>query len=246
MPLESVKVSAPGGAADAVLARPAGAGTRPGVLLFPDGIGMRREFEEIAQRVADQGYVVLTPNIYYRTGKPPFFQGPVDFTNPQTMAHFRSLTSSLGSDAMAGDGRAYLDFLAAQPGVRRGSMAVVGFCFTGQFALRVAAAEPGRIAAAASFHGGRLVVDGDASPHLLIPRVKARLYFGHAENDTSMPAEAIAKLEAALTAWGGTWDSQVYQGARHGWMVHGRDVYHAEQAQRGFGKLFDLLRGVLG
>ena len=118
-------------------------------------------------------------------------------------------------------------------------MGVVGFCFAGQFALRVAAARPDRIAAAASFHGGGLFKDSEQSPHLVLPRVKARLYFGHAENDQSMPADAITKFEDALREWGGSYESETYP-ARHGWMIPGREVHHPAEAARGFSKLIEL------
>ena len=119
-------------------------------------------------------------------------------------------------------------------------MGVVGFCFAGQFALRVAAARPDRIAAAASFHGGGLFTDTDESPHLVLPRVKARLYFGHASNDQSMPTSAIQKFESALEDWGGSYESETYA-ARHGWMIPGGKVHKPAEAERGFAKLMKLL-----
>ena len=123
-------------------------------------------------------------------------------------------------------------------------MGIVGFCFAGQFALRIAAARPDRIAAAASFHGGGLLKDSDQSPHLVLPAVKARLYFGHAENDQGMTAEAITKFEQALRDWGGSYDSETYP-ARHGWMIPGREVHNPKEAARGFSKLIELFEGTL-
>jgi carboxymethylenebutenolidase len=137
--------------------------------------------------------------------------------------------------------RPYVDFISAQPAVSRGPMGVVGFCFAGQFALRTAAARPDHVAAAASFHGGNLVTDTDGNPHLVLSKVKAGLYFGHAVSDRSMPIEAIRKLEEALEAWGGTYQSEIYDGALHGWMIAGERAYHAEHAERGFVKLMRLL-----
>jgi len=183
----------------------------------------------------------LTPNIYYRTTKPPAFEFEPDFTNEHTANRFRELTGPLTPQAMVNDGSTYLDFLAMQRSVGKGPMGIVGFCFTGQFALRVAAAQADRVAAAASFHGGNLVTDGDQSPHLVLPRIRARLYFGHAVNDRSMSLEAIEKLNASLRAWGGVYESEIYDGALHGWMVPGGRAYYPEQAERGFVKLMELL-----
>ena len=163
----------------------------PGVINLTDGLGFRPAFADQSKRIAERGYVVLTPNIFYRTTLPPDFPFEPDFANEQTLKRFAELKAPLTPDAMARDASAYVDFLSAQPGVSRGAMGVVGFCFAGQFALRVAAARPDCIAAAASFHGAGLLTGSDQSPHFVLPRVKARLYFGHAVNDRGMPSEAI-------------------------------------------------------
>jgi carboxymethylenebutenolidase len=113
-------------------------------------------------------------------------------------------------------------------------------------AVRTAAAAPDKIAAAASFHGGGLYTDQPDSPHLLLPKIKARLYFGHAVQDRSMPAETIAKFEAVLKDWTGRSESETYEGALHGWCVPGRpEVYNEKQAERAFGKLVELLNATL-
>ena len=114
------------------------------------------------------------------------------------MKRFAELMGPLGPEAMELDAGDYVDFLAAQDSVNDGPMGVVGYCFTGAMAVRTAAVRPDKIVAAASFHGGALYTDAPASPHLALPRVKARLYFGHAVEDRSMPAEAIEKLNQAL------------------------------------------------
>jgi carboxymethylenebutenolidase len=242
---QEVEIPAADGTIDALLVSPDTTETLPGVIVLTDGIGFRQAFADLSKRIAEQGYVVLTPNIYYRTSKPPAFDFEPVFPSERTTNRLRELTDPLTPDAMVRDGSAYIDFLAAQPLVSRGPMGVVGFCFTGQFALRMAAARPDRIAAAASFHGARLVIDSDRSPHLVLPRVKAHLYFGHAVNDQSMPADAIEKFGAALQAWGGTYENDTYEGALHGWMIADRKVYNPEQAERGFAKLMALLDGTL-
>jgi carboxymethylenebutenolidase len=242
---QQVEIPALDGTIDALLVRPDTPDVLPGVINLTDGLGFRPAFAEQSKRIAERGYVVLTPNIFYRTTRPPAFDFEPDFPSERTMNRFRELTGPLTPDAMARDGSAYVDFLGAQPLVSRGPMGVVGFCFAGQFALRMAAARPDRIAAAASFHGGGLVTDNDRSPHLVLPQVKARLYFGHAVNDQGMPPGAIAKLGEALNAWGGKYENDTYDGARHGWMIPGGKVYDPEQAERGFAKLMALLDDTL-
>ena len=238
---QDVQVPTPDGASDSVLYVPESSGQWAGVLYLTDIGGVRPATRDMARRLAQQGYVVLMPNVFYRTRKPPMFDFPFVMGEPRTAQRLAELSGPLTPEAMERDASAYIDFLDHQPTVRSDSMAVVGYCFTGAMAMRSAAARPDRVLAAVSFHGGRLVTDAPTSPHLQLPRIKARLYFGHATNDNSMNAEAIAKLNAALAAWGGRYESEVYDGARHGWTVPGTPVYNEPQAERAFEKLTSVL-----
>ena len=242
---KEVELQTPDGTVGILLSAPETSVRLPGVIQLTDGLGFRTEHADLSRRIAEGGFVVLTPNIYYRTTKPPAFDFEADFQSERTINRFREVTGPLTPDAMVRDGSAYMDCLAAQSSVSPGPMGVVGFCFAGQFALRIAAARSDRIAAAASFHGGNLVTETDRSPHLVLPRIKARLYFGHAVNDRSMSVEAVEKLRAALDAWGGAYESETYDGALHGWMVPGGKAYSAGHAERGFAKLMALLDNTL-
>ena len=241
---QQVEVPTADGKVDALLLRPESDDPLPGIINLTDGLGFRPAFADQSKRVAELGYVVLTPNIFYRTAKSPVFDHEPDFRSERTTNRFSDLKAPLTPDAMARDGSAYVDFLAKQPFVSNGPIGVVGFCFAGQFALSVAAARPDRIGATASFHGGGLFTDTARSPHLVLPRVKARLYFGHAEHDQSMPEESIEKLEWALQSWGGSYESEMYA-ARHGWMIPGREVHNPEEAERGFAKLMEVFDSTL-
>jgi len=239
------EIPAAQGAAGGFLYSPAGAGQWPGVLHLTDIFGIRPAAGDMAKRLAASGYCVLQPNIFYRTGKPPLFAFPADLKDETTMKRVRELAGPLTPEAMEQDASAYVDFLAGQPSRRPGGMGVVGYCFTGSMALRAAAARPDRIAAAASFHGGGLATDAPTSPHTLLPRVKAQLYFAHADADRSMPAEAIVRFEGALRSWGGSFASETYAGASHGWTVPDSRAYKQPQAERAFEKLAELFAAAL-
>lgn len=242
---ETPTIPTPDGAADAFIYRPDEGGPFPGVLHLTDIGGIRPAHHDMARRLAAEGYVVLMPNVFYRTGRPPviaFSGGPADEATQKRMAELRA---PLTPEAVERDAVAYVDFLAGHPAVRPGGLGVAGYCFTGSLALRTAAARPGQIAACASFHGGGLFTDAPASPHLALPRIRARLYIGHAVQDRSMPAEAIQGLDAAMAAWGGRGESEVYEGAFHSWTVPDSPVYNPTQAERAYQKLTALLRETL-
>jgi carboxymethylenebutenolidase len=237
------------GLADAFLYTPEGGGrTRgacwPGAMHLVDIGGIRESHRRMARRLASKGYVVLLPNVFYRVGKAPFFDWPINADDERTMRRLSELRDSLPPAAVERDGAAYIDFLAKQESVSGGAMGVAGYCFTGAMALRLAALRPDKIAAAASFHGGRLYTDDPASPYTLLPRIKAGLYFGHAMEDRSMPKEAIEKLESALASWGGKYESETYR-ALHGWTVPDSPAYNKPQAERAFEKLTELFGAAL-
>ena len=242
---EKIEIRTSDGISDGFLYRPDDKGRHPGVIHLTDIAGIRPSQEDMARRLAAEGYAVLMPNVFYRTRKPPVFDFPRNFGDEQTMKRVAELSAPLTPDAMARDASAYVDFLAAHDFVSKGGMGVVGYCLTGKMALYAAKARPDKIAAVASFHGAGLATDAADSPHLALPAIRAALYFGHATNDRGMPAEAIEKLDRALAAWGGQYESEVYEGASHSWTMPDSPVYNQPQAERAFAKLTQLFAKTL-
>lgn len=238
---KTFEIATADGATDAILYTP-GEGSYPGLLFYTDIFGIRPANRGMAQRMAERGYAVLMPNVFYRYGKPPFTDANFKWGEPDSMKIINGLFASLSGAMMEKDAPVYAEALLNRPDVSGGKIGAMGYCFTGAMALRTAAVCADRVAAAASFHGGLLVTDAPDSPHSRIPQVKGELYFGHAVEDALMPPDAIEKLNDTLKAWGGRYESEVYDGARHGWTVPGRDIYNPTQAERHYQKLFDLLK----
>jgi len=236
---EEMEIPLADGTSEAFLYREENA-RRPGVLYLTDIGGIRAANREMARRLAGEGYSVLMPNLFYRTGRLPLFDFPLQLGEERTNRRFAEMRGPLTPDATDRDAVALVEALSGLDSVAPGPFGVVGFCFSGALAMRVAAARPDRIAAVASFHGGGLYTETPASPHLLLPRIKAELYFGHAVEDRSMSEEAIKKFDQALAEWGGTFESEVYEGAHHGWAVLDSPVYNEPQAERAFRKLTAL------
>jgi carboxymethylenebutenolidase len=241
---EAIEIRTSDGIVDGILYRTEGE-RRPGVIHLTDIGGIRSSHREMAKRLAEKGYTVLMPNVFYRTTKPPVIDITIGLGDPKTMQRFGELRAPLTPEAVERDATAYVNFLAAHAATSAGSIGVVGYCFTGAMAMRTAAAMSGKVAAMASFHGGGLYTDEPTSPHLVLPRIKAQLYFGHATKDRSMPQEAIEKFDRALAAWGGKYESEVYEGAFHGWTTSDAPVYNQPQADRAFNKLTELFAGTL-
>ncbi|MFF8991496.1 dienelactone hydrolase family protein [Streptomyces sp. NPDC014983] len=240
----SVDVTTADGTADAYLAHPADGEPHPGVLFYQDAYGPRPQLRSMADRLAAAGYTVLLPNVFYRHGGKPFGELP-EFIDPSAdptiWRRIRPVMDSLTPEQSRRDADAYLGFLADNPFVADGPVAVTGYCMGARLALRTAATHPDRVAAAAGFHGGRLVTDAPDSPHRGAGNVTAELYFGFADQDASMPAEQIRELEQALDAAGVRYTSEVYPGAQHGYTQADTPAYDRQADERHRSALLALL-----
>src|SRR4051794_21548244 len=241
MPTSRVDIPTADGVADAYLTRPGSDGPHPGVLFIMDAFGLRPRIEEMSERIAEHGYVVLAPNVFYRAGRAPVLPQP-DFADPDARAEFmsavRPLMDQVTPDRAASDGAAYLDHLA---GVAPGPVAITGYCMGARLGWRIAAAHPDRVAALGAFHGGGLVTTAPESPHRSAGAVAAELYFGHADQDRSMTAEQITELERALDEAGARYRSEVYAGASHGYTMSDTTAYDEGASERHFTELLALL-----
>jgi carboxymethylenebutenolidase len=250
----NVEVKTPDGVCDAAFIHPA-TGSHPGVLIWPDAFGLRPAMRDIGKRIAAEGYSVLVPNPFYRVAKAPVIQDPSSFSfqNPADMAKLQPLMASINAPGAAEkDAPAYIAFLDAQPQVNKAKkMGTQGYCMGGPLVVRTAAALPDRIGAGASFHGGGLVTNAPTSPHLLAPKIKARMYFAIASNDDMRQPDAKDKLREAFAAAKVPADIEVYSDALHGWCVpdmpqqNGKPIYNKPDAERAWSKLVALYKSAL-
>jgi carboxymethylenebutenolidase len=244
--MSTIEIPMPdGGVAEAYVARPSGdSREHPGVLFYMDAIGLRPRIEEMAQRIAEWGYVVLAPNVFFRDGSAEELEPKTDLREPgEREAFFANVmprVQALTSDKAERDIPAYLEALRGLPGVAPGAVGTTGYCMGARLAIRTAALDP-EVAAVAGFHGGGLVTDADDSPHLGLPKARAEFVFGHADNDRSMPPEAIATLGDSLREAGLTARNEVYDGAAHGYTMSDTAMYDEAATERSFVELRALL-----
>ncbi len=240
----SVDIPTQDGTADAYLAHPDDHSPHPAVLLYMDAFGLRPHLRKMADRLAENGYTVLVPNVFYRNGRAPVVELP-DFIDlsarPELFQKIIPLIQSLTPEPAARDADAYLKWLAACPQAADGPVGVTGYCMGARLALRTAADHPERVAAVAGFHGGGLATDTPDSPHLMVGRITAEAYFGHADQDHALPPEQIERLDKALFEAGVRHRCEVYTGARHGFTQADTDSYHPEAAERHWQELLALL-----
>jgi carboxymethylenebutenolidase len=246
---KDVDIKTADGVADAALFYPQGpssgkGGKWPAVLIWTDIGGLRPVFRDMGRRLAAQGYVVLVPNPFYRKGRAPGVTEGLDFSRPDDRPKFMTLAGSIaGPGAVETDAPAFLAFLDAQPQTdRRKKAGTQGYCMGGPLVYRTAAVLPDRIAAAVTCHGGGLVTQTPASPHLLIPKMKAEVYSAVAANDDARSPTDKDVLKKAFADAGKTAGVEVYEGCNHGWCVKGSAVYNEAGAERAWSELTALYK----
>ncbi|MGB6602962.1 MAG: dienelactone hydrolase family protein [Steroidobacteraceae bacterium] len=239
--MNPIQIRTRDGLCPAYVYHPATGAPWPAVLVYMDGIGIRPPVLELGERLASGGYYVLLPDLYYRSG--PY--APMDarrvFADPDSRRMLSERFMSLATSAnIMSDTRAFLDYLGEQPDVRPGGIGITGYCMGGRLALIAAGTYPERIAAAASYHGARLANDAPDSPHLLAPKIRARVYVAGAIEDPSFPDEMKELLEKALAEAGVDHVVETYP-ARHGWVFRDTPVFDAQQSEHHWLTLFALL-----
>lgn len=242
MAIESgdVTVPTPDGDMDAWLARPA-SGRHPGVILWPDIKGIRPAFRKMGERLAASGYTVVVVNPYYRTHRGELITAGESFRDPAVRERLMPHARTLSPETCVSDGGALIEYLDAHPAVDvKRPIGTMGYCMTGSYTLRLAAAYPARVGAGASFHGGGLATEADDSPHRLVPEVSAGFLIAIAENDDAKEPRAKELLRDAFDAADVDAEIEVYAGTLHGWCPPDSDVYDEAQAERAWERLLVL------
>ncbi len=240
-----VNVPTPDGTADCYFVHPSN-GQYPGVIIWPDILGLRPAFRMMGKRLAESGYSVLVVNPFYRGSKAPVVPEGASFQDEKTRNIVMPLARSLNAETHMTDARAFVSFLDRQTPVdtNRG-IGTTGYCMGGPIVMRTAAAVPGRVGAGASFHGGGLVTDAPDSPHLLVPDMDAQFLFAIAANDDESDPEAKNVLRETYSDAGLKAEIEVYEGALHGWCPPDSAVYNEVQAERAWSRLLVLFESAL-
>jgi carboxymethylenebutenolidase len=242
---QTVDIPTRDGATTTFICYPDRDGPHPAILFYMDAPGIREELRDMARRFATSGYYVVLPNLYYRSGVMELGPLSLDLTDP-SRKRMGELMSGITIPMIMSDTQGLLDHIDGEAAASQGPIGAVGYCMSGQFAINAAAQFPGRVAAAASIYGVRLVTDEADSPHLMARKAKAELYFACAETDHWAPLEMVDSLTKSLAADRINAEVELYPKAEHGFAFPLRPAYDKAAAERHWQRLNALFRRRLG
>jgi carboxymethylenebutenolidase len=240
-----VMVKTSDGTADCYLVHPT-SGIHPGVIVWPDVLGLRATTRTTGKRLAQRGYSVLVVNPFYRETAAPIDVDATAFTQPEGRERAMRYARAITPDMTMRDAVAFASYLDQQASVdHEQKLATTGYCVGGAMTFRAAAALPQKIAAIAAFHGSRLVTSEPSSPHLLIPSTRANALIAIAENDDADNPQAKTVLREAYRNTDLAAEIEVYVGSRHGWCVPDAKFYDPMKAEHAWSRLLVLLSKAL-
>jgi carboxymethylenebutenolidase len=221
-------------------------GKWPAALFCMDGLGMRPTLVEMGQRLADAGYVVLLPDLYYRKGAYEPLDPKKVFASGNVREALAPYFATTDNKRAAEDAAYFIGYFDTRKDIAGKAIGTTGYCMGGGIALTIAGTYPERIAAAASFHGGNIASDSELSPHRLAPKMKGRIYVAGADKDSSYPPEMAERMEKALSDAHVDHRCEIYPDALHGWTMRDFPVYNEAAAERHWRELTALFKAKLG
>jgi len=236
-----VTIDTPDGKADAFFVYPK-KGKHPAVIMWPDIAGLRDAYKTMGTRLAAAGYAVLVVNQYYRSSPAPILNSLMEWRAPAGQAKLKPMIAAITPSGTTSDAAAFVSWLDMQKEVNaKKRIGSAGYCMGGPFTVRTAFANPSRVGAAASFHGGGLVGPEADSPVNLIGKTRAAYLFAIAQNDDERAPKEKTQLRAAADAAKRPAEIEVYP-AQHGWCTLDAPIYDRAQAEKAWGRMLALFK----
>lgn len=203
-------------------ARPKAAGEFPAIVVVMEAFGLNRHIQNVAERIAREGYSAFAPDMYYRE--------PGAVVGYENLPEAIRLMSDLTDDVIRADMDGLLAEVRRQDSVDAARVGVMGFCMGGRITF-LTACRNAAIKAAVPFYGGGIGSASagkaplDYADQLSCPVL---LFFG--EDDPFIPLDEVEKIKNTLTRLRKSAEVIVYPGAPHGFFCEERDSYRPEAA----------------
>lgn len=224
-------ISTPNGCMPAFLYQSTEHGQKPGIVLLMEAFGLTAHIREVAARIANEGYVVLAPDLYYRELPNNKF-GYSEVEQAMAMMYRLNFGKPVEEDI-----KAAIAYVKSQAHVVPDKVGVTGFCLGGGLTFLTACKFSDEIVAAAPFYG--MVLDEwiEAITDITVP-----IYLFHGGIDPFIPLKRIQQVKARFKELGKEYTLKVYPDADHGFFCHERSSYNHLAAEDSWHELTQFFR----
>jgi carboxymethylenebutenolidase len=200
------------------------------IVVVQEAFGVNDYIEDVAQRLADAGWLAVAPHLFHRTGDAVVSYD--DFS--QVIPHMTALTA----DGIFADIDTALDHIAAA-GIGSERTGVVGFCMGGTVALVTAVRRD--VGAAVSFYGGGVAAGRFGFGPLVeeAPNLRAPWLGLYGDLDQGIPVEDVERLRVAAASADVPTELVRYPDAGHGFHCDRRADYHPSSAEDAWKRTLD-------
>ena len=223
----TVDAAGDGGPMPIYVAEPASGGGYPVVIVFMEAFGVNPHIVDVTNRFAQEGYVAVSPDMYYRNG-------PGIVVGYDAIPKIMPLTTGMNDVQSNADFRVVIDFIKGLEKADASRIATTGYCMGGTLSWLCACLNRD-VKAAAVYYGGGLITRETherrpLSPHGYSELLTAPVLGCFGELDKNPPPEDVNEVDALLTELGKEHDFHIYSGANHGFFCDDRPSYHKEAA----------------
>ena len=204
----------------------------PIVIVIQEIFGINEHIRSLCHRLAQQGYLAIAPELYFRQG------------DPQSYSDIDTLLNEVVAKVPDAQVMADLDHVASWASRHGGDphrLMVTGFCWGGRIAWLYAAHNP-QLKAAAAWYGklaARKTLNSPHQPVDIATHLNAPVLGLYGEQDSSIPQQTVEMMRQALRAANATAEIIVYPDAGHAFNADYRPSYHAESAQDGWLRMLE-------
>jgi len=211
------------------------------IVFYMDAAGIRPALRAMADRMSDDRFIVLMPDLYHRLGRLVSFDTAAAGRDEAYLANVIHHIRSVSNEDSLSDAKDALAWLDMDRGDRL-PVGTIGYCMGGPFAFSAASRFPDRVKAAASIYGVGCMTDQPDSPHLGLSKIEAELYFAYAEKDDHAPISEVPVLEGALDKGDFRYEVEIYRGASHGFAFTDRATFDEAASEHHWKKISELFR----
>ena len=218
----------------------------PAIIFYMDAPAIREELRGMRRKIANNGYNVILPNLFYRNGKEgdyPFDQNNYK-NSKEELKKMLDTMNSTKNIMIIEDTKCIIEYIEESIDLSN-KIGIVGYCMSGRFVISVAAFFNKKIRATASFYGVDIITNKKDSPHLLAKKIKGELYLAFAEKDVWVPKKVLDKATLIFSNLKIKSKVEIYKGTGHGFAFPQRSTYNKKAALKRWEKLINLFNNNL-